>query len=278
MPALQSEPCDSDSPDIRIEAPDLNWRTTLREAPDTDPLAQAVRLALDHLGRRSEDDLCVTVRAELPVARGMGSGAAVSTAIVRALAEHFGETIDPDTTSRLVYEVEKLYHGTPSGIDNTVIAFEQPVYFVRGRPPETFTIHTPFSLIIADTGISSSTKAVVGDVRAAWEKSPARYEALFDRIGDVVRAGRAAIEGGDLPGMGELMNENHRLLQEVQVSSPELDRLTAAARGAGAWGAKLCGAGRGGNMIALVDPDRLESVSNALRNAGTAGLITTVVQ
>ena len=277
--SVTDEPIHEDSPaNVWIEAPDLKWHTTLLDAPIVDPLAQAVRLTLDHFGRTDEANLRLTVRAELPVARGMGSGAAVSTAIVRALAAHFEEAIDSDTVSQLVFEVERLYHGTPSGIDNSVIAFERPVCFVKGRPPETFSIHTPFSLIVADTGIPSSTRKVVRAVRKAWEAEPARYNRLFDAIGEVVTAGRAYIERGDLSGMGDLMDENHRLLQGMEVSSPELDRLVSVARVAGAMGAKLCGAGRGGNMIALVPPERLESVCDELRHAGAAGIITTVVQ
>jgi len=264
--------------DIRVIAPDLGQQCDLSETKQNNPLAQIVSLTLAHLGLDLRSGLTVTVRADLPVARGMGSGAAVSTAIVRALAAHFGQCLDPEAVSALVFEVEKLYHGTPSGIDNTVIAFERPVYFVKGRPPETFPIHTPFSLVIADTGIVSSTREVVEDVRRAWEQDRTWYDAVFDEIGCIAPAGRECIEGGDLTRMGRLMDENHRLLQQIGVSSRELDRLVTCARDAGSLGAKLCGAGRGGNMIALSPPERVDSISDALFAAGAAGVITTVVR
>lgn len=264
--------------DIRVIAPDLDQQCDLSEAKRNNPLAQIVSLTLAHLGLDLRSGLTVTVRADLPVARGMGSGAAVSTAIVRALAAHFGQCLDSEAVSALIFEVEKLYHGTPSGIDNTVIAFERPVYFVKGRPAETFPIHSPFTLVIADTGNVSSTREVVGDVRRAWEHDRTRYDAWFDEIGCIAQAGRECIEGGDLARMGRLMDENHRLLQQIDVSSKKLDLLVREARAAGALGAKLCGAGRGGNMIALVSPERVDSISDALFAAGAAGVITTVVR
>jgi mevalonate kinase len=73
------------------------------------------------------------------------------------------------------------------------------------------------------------------------------------------------------------MNENHRLLQEMTVSSPELDSLVSAALNAGALGAKMSGGGRGGNMIALVIPEDAESVSNALKDAGARSTIITQI-
>ena len=97
--------------------------------------------------------------------------------------------------SALVYEVERLHHGTPSGIDNTVVVYGQPVYFVRGQPPQTFHIGRPFMLAIADTGIRSPTKVAVGDVRRAWEREPARFEGLFDQVAAIVEDARIGHRG-----------------------------------------------------------------------------------
>jgi len=74
------------------------------------------------------------------------------------------------------------------------------------------------------------------------------------------------------------MDSNHDLLRQLTVSSDTLDRLCAAARAAGAWGAKLSGGGRGGNIIALVDDERAGPVGEALRAAGAVNVIQTVVR
>jgi len=187
---------------------------------------------------------------------------------VAALAGAAGVTLAPDQVSALVYESEKHFHGTPSGVDNTVIAYGQPVWFVRGQAPQPFALRHPLTLVIADTGIASPTSIAVGDVRRAWQAEPARSEALFDAIGEITRAARRAIDAGFAAELGRLMDRNHQALQALTVSSVELDRLCQAARQGDALGAKLSGGGRGGNMIALVTPDKVEVVRAALQAAG----------
>jgi len=260
-----------------IVAADLNRHISLADAPPDDPLALIVRLTLAELDIATEPDWTITLRSDIPIASGLGSGAAVSTAIVRALAEHAGRSLPPDVVSALVYETERLHHGTPSGIDNTVVAYEQPVYFVRGQPPQPLRVGASFWLAIADTGVASPTKIAVGDVRRAWQADPARYEALFDAMGRIAEAARAAIEAGEVAKLGPLMDENQRLLGVIGVSSPLLERLCAAARQAGAGGAKLSGAGRGGNLIALVTPQTAEEVAAALRAAGAVRVVISQV-
>jgi len=205
------------------------------------------------------------------------SGAAVSVAIARALSLYFAHDFSREEISALVYEVEKLHHGTPSGIDNTVIVFEQLVYFVRGQPIESFRVVRPFTIAIADTGVAAPTKIVVGDVRRAWETDRARYEALFDQIGAIARDARGAIARGEGNTLGALMNANQVLLRAMGVSSPEIETLVSAALGAGARGAKLSGAGRGGNVIALVDEVTQDKVERALVESGAKRVIVTRV-
>ncbi len=119
---------------FRIIASDLNRDYLLAQAEADDPLATIVRLTLQQLGQDRPPKATLIVTSTIPLERGLGSGAAVSTAIVRTLAKFLGQSLAPAQVSALVYEVEKLYHGTPSGIDNTVVAFEQAVYFIKNRP------------------------------------------------------------------------------------------------------------------------------------------------
>jgi mevalonate kinase len=175
------------------------------------------------------------------------------------------------------YEIEKLHHGTPSGIDNTVVTYAKPVYFIKGQPIETIKVGEPFTIVIGDTGISAPTRESVGDVRKRWEADQAKWEGLFDEVGKIAQEARAVIESGKWQALGELMNVNHTLLQEMTVSSPELDRLVSISIDAGALGAKMSGGGRGGNMIALVTPELAETVSSALLKAGARNTIVTQV-
>lgn len=264
--------------DFLIEARDQHRTTRLGELADDDPIAAIIRKTLTALGEAATAGATLIVQSTIPIAGGLGSGAAVSTAIARALAAFYKRDLDAATISSLVYEVEKLHHGTPSGIDNTVIAFGKPVYFVRGQPIETFNVPVPFRLAIADTGIHSPTKIAVGDVRAAWGADSAKYESLFDRCGEIARQARTLIESGQPDGLGRLMTDNHAVLCEMGVSCPELDSLVEAAMRGGASGAKLSGGGRGGNMIALVADETAASVEQALWSAGAKRIITTEIR
>lgn len=263
---------------ITITAENLNRTFNLFDAPRDDPLRVIVSATLSRLGVGMKVDLKITVSSSIPIARGLGSGAAVSTAIARALGEHLGQWLTSRAVSDLVFETEKIHHGTPSGIDNTVIAFEKPVYFVKDKVMDVCWVGRPFQLVIGDTGIVSQTRAAVGEVRAALEQDRERYEEIFDEIGTLAHMGREAVEVGDVEAMGRLMDANHKLLRLIGVSSPELEGLIEAARQGGALGAKLSGAGRGGNMIAVVRPQTVSQVSMMLRMAGAQNVILTEVR
>jgi mevalonate kinase len=177
----------------------------------------------------------------------------------------------------LAFEVEKLHHGTPSGIDNTVVTYARPLFFVKEQPVEFLEVAAPFTLLIADSGVSTPTRETVGAVRTAWQAEPERHERIFAQIGELARQARKVLAAGDNEQLGPLMDTNHELLQQLEVSSSELDTLVAAARSAGALGAKLSGGGRGGNIIALVKSGTEKIVSAALVDAGAVRVIETKV-
>lgn len=266
--------------DFRVIAADLGRDYRLAEAAADDPLAAVVRVTLQHLEQSVPPQAALRVSSTIPLGRGLGSGAAISTAIARAIAQFLGQPLTSAQVSSLVYEVEKLYHGTPSGIDNTVIAFERPVYFMKGRPIRPMGVSQPLTLVVADTGVIAPTHTVVGDLRRRWQAEPEKYEGYFDEIEVIVNQARVIIERSvsALPALGRLMVENQELLQTLGVSSTELNRLVQAAHRAGALGAKLSGAGWGGNMIALTWPDAAPAVAQALREAGAVQALITEVK
>ena len=268
---------DSSRRGIWIKAPDVGLNAELNTLPSDHPVASVIHNFL-FLARVSQfPNLEINIASTIPVASGLGSGAAVTVALTRALASHLNYLITDEEVNAFTYEIEKLHHGTPSGIDNTVVTYARPVYFVKDQPIETFNAGKPFTILIADTGISAPTKESVGDVRRLWMNDRSRLETVFDKIGEISFTARRAIEAGKPELLGELMNENHAILRTLTVSSPELDTLVEVARRAGAPGAKLSGGGRGGNMIALVEPENAETVSLALKEAGATNTIITRV-
>ncbi|MBI5935293.1 MAG: mevalonate kinase [Chloroflexi bacterium] len=278
---------DSPRAETWIHAPDISLHAELSSLPSNHPIAAVIHNFFFAFGVSPFPSLDISIASTIPVASGLGSGAAVTVALLRALSSAVHRPLSDEQINQFAYEIEKLHHGTPSGIDNTVITYARPVYFIRPLPSplgggagggvETFTVGSPFTLVIADTGISAPTKESVGDVRKLWESDKPRWERAFDEIGGVVQNAKERIENGDWRLLGALMDSNHALLQSLTVSSPELDRLVESAREAGALGAKLSGGGRGGNMIALVEKDDAAQVAEALLSAGAKRTIVTEI-
>lgn len=246
------------------------WRKDDSNAED--PLARAIELTARHFAVSAVNGELV-VRSEIPVASGLGSGAAVTAALARGVAALLCRELPDDSLNPIVFEVEKLHHGTPSGIDNTVVVFERPVYFVKDRSIDFIEFSEPIELIVADTGVRYPTRAAVAAVRGQLQSQRRQTRARFDSIGALVELARPCIETGDYAQLGTLMTQNHELLQKLAVSSAPLDRLVEAALSGGALGAKLSGGGRGGNMIALVSHDKISSVEEALLQAGAKQVI-----
>eukprot|EP00536_Pseudo-nitzschia_multiseries_P004172 jgi/Psemu1/187492/e_gw1.68.4.1 len=231
---------------------------------------KAIDLVLNHFkifGKGKKATL--TFGGSLCCASGIGASAAQVVALARAVKEtlpEFGKLTE-DEINTAGYEGEKGYHGTPSGIDNTAATFGGLLKFQRtdGDPIfEKKTIKEPIRIVYASTGITSSTTEVVGDVRAKKEADPAWFDDLLKKYCELATKGEKAVEDGDITELGNLLNENHKLLQDLTVSCKELDDLVDAARAAGAVGAKMSGTGRGGLMLALTPT---EEIQNAVAEA-----------
>ena len=275
---VDAEVSDSLRAGIWIHAPIIDLHAELNSLPPDHAIASVILKVIQHFGISPLPNLEVNISSTIPVAAGLGSGAAVSVALIRALSAFLSQPFSDEEVNSLAYEIEKIHHGTPSGIDNTVITYGKPVYFMKDKPVEIFKVGRPFTIVIGDTGIAAPTKESVGDVRRLWIRDQFTVENIFNEIAQIALIGRRSIESGGTEMLGELMDHNHEYLQQLTVSSPELDSLVEAARKAGALGAKMSGGGRGGNMIALVDPARAESVAAALISAGAKRTVITEIK
>jgi mevalonate kinase len=268
----------------QLHMPDI--QRSARLGVDSDPLLDLLSDMLQAWDLQPPD-MIITVQSDIPIASGMGSGAAVATALVRACAAWFAQTLTPATVAALVFRSEQRLHGTPSGIDNTVIAYDQPISFCRrgalaDGTAQTPLIHplrigAPITVVIADTGVRSPTHLAVSGVRTRRSANPAHYDALFDAIGAVTLLAQDALARGDAALLGMAARQNQSLLAAIGVSTPLLDALCHAADHAGAYGTKLSGAGVGGIVMAVVDPSTQGSVAAALRTAGARTVMTTTI-
>lgn len=266
--------------DVTIDAPDIQLKTRLENLSVDHPFSIAFEAVRKELHLTYFPAMRLRISSTLPIAGGMGSSASIAVAIIRALTRFLGVELPNETISALAYQVEKRQHGTPSGIDNTVITYAQPIYFIREQPYEVLPVGKDIPLIVADTGIRSSTAAVVNDLRSRWQKDPQTYDPIFAAIGSIAARAKQAICTGDLSLLGDLINENQKYLHEMSISCRELDHLVEQAIKFGALGAKLSGGGRGGNMIVLPSSiEQAEMIAIKLRENGAfRTLVTTVAQ
>lgn len=243
-------------------------------------LHASITLITERLGV-ADRGMRIDVFPRVPRANGLGASAALAVAVIRAMARCFAIQISEREISNLAFDVEKIAHGTPSGIDNTLATFGRPILFRKQQPtarPEIRDLATPQAIpvVIGLSGVATLTAQTVGNVRTAWQRNPGRYEAIFDQIDDLARAGVDALARGDISELGELMNIDHGLLNALQVSSPEIEELVEIARRNGALGAKLTGGGGGGAMIAVAEPERIQAIASAMRAAGYNTFITEI--
>ena len=229
----------------------------------------AIAAILNELRISKLPPLEIRLSSTIPIASGLGSSASFAVCLVKALSAFLGFRLSNKKVNEIAYQIEIFQHGTPSGIDNTVITYNKPVFFKKGFPPEFLKIGAPLNLVIADTGVRSITKETVAQVRKFMESAPSIAEETIQKIGDVVGRAKNEIENGNSYAIGSLMTENHTLLKKLGVSCKELDYLVEVSLNEGAVGAKLCGSGRGGNIVALCGAEKTEHIKIALLKNGS---------
>lgn len=227
----------------------------------------------------SDEGVEVELAGTLYAASGIGASAASCVAMARALSEYFQLNLTDEEINRIAYEGEKGYHGTPSGIDNTASTFGGLIWFEKKDDPvmDRIDILNPVEIVMGNTGKVADTTAAVAGVRNRKESHPDKYAEIFKRAENIAYLAKQAFIDEDLHEIGKLMNENHKLLQQIEVSSKELDFMVRLAKEYGAYGAKLTGGGLGGNMIALTPGRKLQDeVANAIEKEGFQTLKTSI--
>jgi mevalonate kinase len=250
--AFASREAGSEAAPCRLQVE--GWEVSVTEDDAGHDLGRGFRAVLDadRAAGGVHRGLLVRARSDLPPGGGLGCSAALGVAIARAIA--------PDASHDRVLELamawERVFHGTPSGIDAAVASGGGCVLFEKGRGIDPVKPKGGLLLCVGVTGVASSTRAMVEGVARLRQRRPEVVAKSFAGIASLVRNARLAIEAGDRVGLGRLMDLNQMLLSGLFVSSEEIEKMCGKmcglARAAGALGAKLTGAGGGGSVVALV--------------------------
>jgi len=242
----------------------------------------------------------LSVRATLPVGAGLGSSAAYSVCTTTALMLITGRISPPppsdsgsspsvlgsdrlprslaDAVNVYAFLSEKILHGNPSGVDNSVAVYGGGLLYTKSIPSEGkvggmvsiegFTSHR---FLLTDTRVPRNTKELVGSVATQKAADPERVGKVLNDIQALVEKAASVLSGSGDEILAALIDENHRLLDELRVSHPSLETVRRITR-ADPYNlaTKLTGAGGGGCAVTLIPTDfsssKLTSVISTLES------------
>ena len=199
---------------------------------------------------------------------GFGSSAAVTVALLFALRELFQKQESLKDIFALAFKTVIDVQGVGSGFDVAAAAWGGTLWYEKRGERIEPVHHEDMPLIVGYTGTKADTSSIVKEIAEKYAAQKDRVERIFQAMGQLVLDARVKIEEGDWERVGTLMDFNQEYLRDLGVSSEKLETMISAAKRAGAWGAKLSGAGRGDSMIALAPKEKREAVEQAIEAVG----------
>ncbi len=210
----------------------------------------------------------ITTSSEFSSKFGFGSSSASAACVVFALSELLGLALSKKEIFELAYTTVLDIQGKGSGYDIAAAVYGGTLYFVTGgKVIEPITIDT-LPLVVGYSGTKADTVSLINEVKERFKDTPQELDAIYNNIGAVVEKAKEVLLEKDWQELGNLMKKNQTYLQQLDVSIPKLDDMITAANTAGAYGAKLSGAGGGDCMIALCSEENKSVVQNAIKQAG----------
>jgi mevalonate kinase len=264
-----------------VELKDERPETKGYKAKKLDQQRDSLERMLNHMNIDVEHNaFTITLGGNLIAASGVGASAASCAAIARAFSQELHLNYSDEKINEIAYEGEKGYHGIPSGIDNTAATFGGLIWYRRegsSQLMERMRLRKPVEIVMGNTNIVADTKVVVASVKERKERDPEKYHHIFKEAEQLAHCAKKQLEEFNLDKLGAYMNLNHKLLQQIGVSCPELDALVDLARNNGALGAKMTGTGKGGYIVALTPGKELQKrVAEEIERKGFQALPTTI--
>jgi len=259
---------------IVLNAPDMNienYVSSIKDLEKPQPkqarfVLTSVRNFFDKYGIRSGLD--IETKSEFRVEYGLGSSSAVTASVLKGLSELFDVRMSNKDLFDLSYKTILDIQEVGSGFDAAATIYGGSLYFVTGGRVIEPIKAKELPIIVGHTGVKADTSKMVKMVYQRLAEEPERINRNFDESAKIVDRARRGIEEGNWKEVGMLMDQNQVLLREIGVSSDVLENLITAAKKAGAYGAKLAGAGGGDCMISIADKKNYENVKNAIEDAG----------
>ncbi|HVE73425.1 MAG TPA: hypothetical protein VNI54_18820 [Thermoanaerobaculia bacterium] len=268
----ESEVCETSSGPIEIHLTDQQYRQQYESLQEmsNDPKAALLHRAVEHF---KLSGIRITTRTDAPRGSGLGGSSALSITLVRALSEIAGQPIDGEDLIFLVRDLETRLLGVPAGIQD----YYPPVFGGLGSlhlnpgKPTRHALATSIQdlgahMLLHYTGIAHFSGTNNWQLYKRQVEKKKKVDKGLSRIAEISIEMERALEAGNFEAAGAALQKEWEARKALieGISTPEIDAAVDAARNAGAWGGKVCGAGGGGCIIFLFPPDRREAVTAAL--------------
>ena len=217
----------------------------------------------------------IEIQSDLWPESGLGSSASSSIALIGALSEFYKLNLKNEDISNLAYEMEKKVHGKPSGIDN-ITCSQGGLIFFKDQKFQRFDFLKQFQILITFTGKNHNTKEAIRNVKEFCNNEPKLSTELFNKIGEITEKGLEELKHENIVEIGNLMNLNNQILNEIGLSTPDIEKITKISRSNNAYGSKITGAGKGGCVISIGKLSDLKIIKEKLKKLGYHSKITSI--
>lgn len=260
---------------FQLNAPDVNVKDYQKKMADLGKGdipkgAKFVEMAIKNFisKHKIKGGLKVTTKSEFSSLFGFGSSSASTVCIIKALSELSGAKLGSKEIFKLSYKTILDIQGKGSGFDVAAAVFGGTLYFVTpGRTIKPLKIAS-LPLIVGYSKVKADTVTLINEVAQKTKKFPKIIDGIYTSIGELVDQAQKALLAGDFKAFGALLDFNEGYLASLGVEGEKLAKMIYVARSAGAYGAKLSGAGIGDCMITLAPPSKVSAVKKAITAAG----------
>ncbi len=261
--------------ELHIEAPDVKvsgYKKSLKElgSGEIPKGAKFVEIAVKNFTSTYplKSGIKVTTKSEFSSLFGFGSSSASTVCVIKALSELTGKKLSNNAIFELSYKTVLDIQGKGSGFDVAAAVYGGILYYVIGGKVLKPVRIDSLPLIVGYSGVKADTVTLMNVVKETSKKYPKVIDGIYTEIETLVELGKKALVKKDWQSVGELMNINQGYLSAMGVSTQKLADMIYAARGSGAYGAKLSGAGGGDCIIALSPEGKKKAVEQAIIEAG----------
>jgi len=264
-----------DTPEFLLDAEDVDVKGYVKKIADVGvgvipKGAQFVEIALKNFSQiyPLSGGVQIVMQSAFSHQFGFGSSSASTVCVIKALSELMHVSLSDKALFDLSYKTVLDIQKTGSGFDVAVAIYGGTIGYVKGGEDIERLDASELPFIIGYSGTKADTTSLILDVKKKYDNEPEKVGRIFTAISDIVRDAKKELLEKDWERLGTLMNFNQEYLRDLGVSTEKLEAMIYTAKKAGAYGAKLSGAGGGDCMIVIAPPDKREAVCDAITNAG----------